>query len=150
MNYERKSEEFFRKGYNCAQSVAAAFADAVGLSEETLLKLSCPFGGGFARKRNICGAVSGMGIILGLLYATDSPDAKKDSYRLAGELADKFAAEFGSMICAELLAGAVPKGGSPEPEKRTEEYYQRRRCVDCVKCAARLVEEEMRDAPEKI
>ncbi len=131
------------KGYNCAQSVTAAFSKDVGIPPETLLRLSCSLGGGFARKRYVCGAVSGMGIVLGLLYADDSPDAKKESYKLVRRLCEKFESEFGSIICSELLGAKIAGDCSPTPEERTKEYYKTRKCKDCVKYAARLVAQEI-------
>lgn len=143
MNYEDKAEAYFLKGFNCAQSVAAAFSNEVGLPTETMLRLSCAFGGGFARKRYVCGAVSGMGIVLGLLYADDTPDAKKAIYPLTRKLSDKFEAEFGSIICSVLLGEKIAADHSPVPEARTPDYYKKRTCKDCVKYAARLVAEEI-------
>jgi len=145
LNYEDKAEAYFLKGYNCAQSVAAAFSEEVGLPAETMLRLSCAMGGGFARKRYVCGAVSGMGLVLGLLYADDSPDAKKENYKLVRKLSDKFEAEFGSIICSVLLGEKIISDHSPVPEARTPEYYQKRTCKDCVKYAARLVAEEIEE-----
>lgn len=150
MNYEDKAEAYFMKGYNCAQSVAAAFSDKVGLPVETLLRLSCAMGAGFARTRNVCGAVSGMGIVLGLLYADDTPDAKKELYPLVRKLSDKFEEEFGSIICSVLLGDKIVSDHSPVPEARTPEYYKKRTCKDCVKYAARLVAEEIEEHGKRV
>jgi len=148
MNYEDRAVEYFLKGYNCAQSVAAAFSEKVNLPEEIVLRLSCAFGGGYARKRNVCGAVSGMGIVLGLLFADGSPDAKKENYKQVRRLCDKFENEFGSIICSILLGESIGADRSVVPEEHTQEYYKKRRCKDCVRYAARLVAEEI-EANEK-
>ena len=141
--YVKKAEEYFLSGYNCAQAVAAAFADVVGLPAETVLKLACPFGGGFARLRYVCGAVSGMGLIAGLVYGTNKPDGKVEMYPKTRELADKFQSQYSSIICAELLNGIVTHGDSPVPEARTPEYYRKRTCLDCVKSAAAILTEDL-------
>ena len=57
----------FLKGYNCTQSVVLAFSDLIDIDRDTLMKLSCSFGGGMARLREVCGSVSGMFIVAGLL-----------------------------------------------------------------------------------
>ncbi len=150
MNYEDLAEEYFLKGYNCSQSVAAAFADVTGMDADTLLKLSCAFGGGFARQRNICGAVSGMGLVMGLLTADATPGAKKDCYALMQKMSTDFSAEFGSIICSELLSGNIAADHSPVPAQRTPEYYHKRSCKDCVRFAAKLVSEEINKNAEHL
>ena len=69
MKKSEKAVELFLKGYNCSQAVFGAFADALGVSEETAFKLAAPFGGGVGRLREVCGAVSGMLMVLGLVRA---------------------------------------------------------------------------------
>ena len=123
-----QAEQFFREGYNCAQAVAAAFDDVTGYDRETLLKASCAFGGGFAGSRNICGAVSAMGIVTGLAKADGSPAAKRAVYPLVQDLNARFASQLGSIVCADLLANAAPHG---------------KRCADCVRLAAQLLEETL-------
>ena len=60
MNRADRAEELFRQGYNCGQSVFAAFADVLGLTVEEAAKIASPFGAGFGKLREVCGAVSGM------------------------------------------------------------------------------------------
>ena len=86
--YEEKAIKLFKEGYNCAQSVFLAFNDVMGLDEKTALKLSSSFGGGIARLREVCGAVSGMCMVLGVLYGYDSPtdmESKKAHYAFIRE-----------------------------------------------------------------
>ena len=141
--YARLAGEYFQKGYNCCQAVAAAFADAAGLPRDVMLRLSCPFGGGFARLRYVCGAVSGMGLVAGLVYGDDTPDCKKAMYLKTRELSDAFKAQFGSIVCAELLNGIVTHDDPPTPEARTDAYYKRRSCLDCVQTAAEILAEDL-------
>ena len=80
MNRADRAEELFRQGYNCSQSVFAAFADAVGMTTEEAAKLASPFGAGFGKLREVCGAVSGMTMVAGRLNGYDDPsdyEAKK-------------------------------------------------------------------------
>ncbi len=147
------AEGFFREGYNCAQAVAAAFASDTGTDMETLLRFNSSFGGGLGRMREVCGAVSGMCGIAGLLYGyTDPKDgtAKKDHYARIQELAGKFREENGSIICRELLDGVSgDTGNSPSPKdcapsERTAEWYKKRPCAALVRCAAEILAEYIR------
>lgn len=141
--YIAKAGEYFTGGYNCCQAVAAAFSDVMGLPEDAVLKLSCPFGGGFARLRYVCGAVSGMGMVAGMVYGTDASDCKAEMYPKTRELADKFKDEFGSIICADLLKGMGTHNDPVKPEPRTAEYYKKRSCLQCVQCAAAILAEDL-------
>ena len=67
MNHGEKALELFHSGYNCAQAVAVAFCDVTGLDEKLTAKMVSSFGGGMGRLREVCGAVSGMFMVLGIL-----------------------------------------------------------------------------------
>lgn len=69
-----KAMALFKEGYNCAQSVFVAFEEECGLERSCALKLSSSFGGGMGRLREVCGAVSGMFMVAGMLYGYDTPD----------------------------------------------------------------------------
>ena len=60
MNKADKAESLFRTGYNCSQSVYAAFAEELGITVEEAAKKASPFGAGFGKLREVCGAVTGM------------------------------------------------------------------------------------------
>jgi C_GCAxxG_C_C family probable redox protein len=142
-NHAEKAAELFLKGYNCAQSVLIAFSDLTGLDEKTAYKISSSFGGGMGRLREVCGAVSGMFMVTGLLYSTDDLTTNADKikhYALIQNLAKKFKEENGSIICRELLSGSfINIDNSPNAEVRTKEYYKKRPCCDFVyECALLL------------
>ena len=61
-----KAVELFKSGYNCSQSVVAAFADMYGFTQEQALRMSASFGGGIGRMRQTCGAACGMFLLAGL------------------------------------------------------------------------------------
>ena len=90
--------------------------------------------------RQTCGAACGMFMLAGLengsVIEGDS-EGKKQNYALVQDLANKFKAENGSLICSELL-GIVPKPQDPQPEARTDAYYQKRPCVEMVATAVRI------------
>lgn len=135
-----KAVELFKSGFNCSQSVVAAFADMYGFSEEQALRMSASFGGGIGRMRQTCGAACGMFLLAGLEKgAIDGKDreGKAANYALVQELAEEFKKRNGSMICAELLGLKKPEGSSI-PEARTEQYYSKRPCIKMVEEAARI------------
>ena len=138
-----KAEKLFRDGYNCSQSVLLAFGDITGLEDETAARLSSSFGGGIGRMREVCGAVSGGCMVLGLIKGYCDPDdreAKKAHYALIREFADRFKEQNGSIICRELLSGVdTAHGGDPEP--RTNEYYKKRPCAQLCRQAAEILDD---------
>lgn len=145
MDRKEKAQQYFRQGFNCAQSVVMAFHDLTGLTEEESARLASSFGGGLGRMREVCGTVSGMAIVAGILYGYDDPKvlgASAAHYALVQRLAGAFRDRNGSIVCRELLGGAAAT--SPTPEPRTAEYYKKRPCVDLVGDAAEILDEYVR------
>ena len=106
MTRAEKAKEYFKNGYNCCQAVVLAFCDAVDVDEKTALLIASSFGGGVGRLRQICGAVSGMAIILGLKQGYIDPkasDEKMSHYADIRKLAEEFEKINGSYICEKLL-----------------------------------------------
>ena len=144
-NYENRIQravELFKSGYNCSQSVVAAFADLYGFTEEQALRMSASFGGGIGRMRQTCGAACGMFLLAGLdTGAVDAEDraGKSHNYEVVQQLAEKFRAENGSLICAELLGlSTTAAHRDTQAEPRTDLYYKKRPCVEMVETAARI------------
>lgn len=146
MDHAEQAAQFFLNGYNCAQSVAMAFCDTTGMDGKEAAKLASPFGGGMGRMREVCGAFSGMLMVVGQLYGYDSPDpaAQKECYALVQQLADKFREQTGSIICRELLQNPP---SDPTPTPRTAEYYKQRPCVRMVMIAAQILDEYISEHP---
>jgi C_GCAxxG_C_C family probable redox protein len=141
MKKSEKAVELFLKGYNCSQAVFGAFAEELGVSKSQALKIAAPFGGGFGRMREVCGAVSGMLMALGTVEGYDTPetgDIKAEHYKTVRELASKFEEINGSIICREILK-SEEIGGTPAV--RDEKYYKERPCVRCVRTASEILEE---------
>ena len=141
MDHMTRASELFLGGYNCAQAVAAAFCDLTGLDEKHSARMASSFGGGMGRMREVCGAVSGMLMVMGLLYGYDVPgdDAgKKRLYTDVQALAGEFRKEAGSIICREILKNPP---SDPNPTPRTADFYSRRPCERMVMLAAALVDE---------
>ena len=140
--HEQLACKYFTDGYNCAQSVFAAFHEEMGLSESAALKMSSAFGGGMGRLREVCGAVSGMFMVLGALYGYDDAKddiAKKELYAQVQSLAQSFKDEYKTIICRELLG--VDGAQKPDPTPRNSEFYEKRPCLAFVISAARLTSE---------
>lgn len=142
---------WFLKGYNCSQSVVAAFAPQLGLTEEMALRLSAGFGAGIGRMREVCGAFCGVVTVLSMVYADPAdPKDKSRMYALVQQAAEQYRARNGgSIICRELLAkaGAAPAGGTAA-EERTADYYKKRPCPELCRICADLCAEFIAAHPE--
>lgn len=137
----QKATELFKEGYNCSQSVVAAFADMYGFTEEQAFRMAASFGGGIGRMRETCGAACGMFLLAGLEKgATKGSDreGKAANYALVQELAARFKERSGSLNCSELLGLKRKDPVSTLPEERTEAYYAKRPCSRMVEEAARI------------
>jgi len=156
------AKENFLGGCNCAQSVLLSFGDVTGFDRETAMRLASSFGGGMGRMREVCGTVSGMLMVLGLVmgYDADAPTAAADKqahYRRVQELSGRFRERFGSIVCRDILSGHVAKevkrlhdaeneqlramlSDAPDPTPRTEEYYRKRPCAELAFYAAYLLD----------
>lgn len=156
MNIEERVEKakklFKEGGYNCCQAVVLAYNDLFGIDDETAAAMSSGFGGGMGRMREVCGSVSGMVMLAGLIRPATDPtvkDWRTANYALVQEMAGEFKGINGSIVCKELL-GLVPMGSnemapkeSPEPSDRTPEYYKKRPCEELVGISARIVGEKI-------
>lgn len=148
-----KARQFFKEGgYNCCQAVVMAYADLFDIDMKTAASISSGFGGGMGRMREVCGSVSGMVILAGLLSPADNPSdrmARTANYALVQELAGQFKEINGSIICKELLGlASTGHGGSVQPESpapsvRTAEYYKKRPCEELVGISARIIGEKI-------
>lgn len=137
----QKAVALFKEGYNCSQSVVAAYADLYGFTPEQAFKMSAAFGGGIGRMRETCGAACGMFQLAGLEKgATEGSDrkGKGDTYALVQELAAKFKEINGSMRCSDLLGLTKKDPIVSTPEERTATYYAKRPCSKMVETAAQL------------
>ena len=136
-----KAVELFKEGFNCSQSVVAAFADKYGFTHEQALRMSASFGGGIGRMRETCGAACGLFMLAGLeTGSTEGADSKSKAanYALVQELAEEFKQRNGALRCADLLGLSKKEPIVSTPEARTNQYYAKRPCVKMVEEAARI------------
>jgi C_GCAxxG_C_C family probable redox protein len=146
MDRKQKAKELFLRGYSCSQAVAGAFHDLTGLTQEQLLKASVAFGGGFLQSGNLCGALSGAAIILGLTRGEYDIDGKK---RFANEfkpLSEEFERQNGSINCCMLLENKEKNLLNADFLSATEEEYNQKPCLkyvlDCVEFVERKLKSE--------
>ena len=105
MDHKEKALNYFSQKMHCSQSVIAAFAEECGITEAQALKLGSCFGGGM-RKGEVCGAITGALIVLGLLYgqsAVDDSEGRLVSIKVNDLMMDRFKEKCGSYICNDLL-----------------------------------------------
>ena len=142
-NHKELAKSYFLEGYNCAQAVVLAFHKELGLDKETAARMASAFGGGMGRLREVCGTVSGMLLVLGLLRGYSDPkdlEGKKELYSQVQQLARTFLEHNKSIICRELL-GLDHHSDEPTPSLRTPEYYKKRPCADLAADAAKILED---------
>ena len=147
MDHREKAAELFLNGYNCAQAMLVAYCDVTGLTPEFSAKMASSFGGGMGRLREVCGAVSGMFMVAGLLYGYDTPGddvEKKAHYQLVQTLAAKFKESAGSIICREILDNPP---SDPNPTPRTAEFYAQRPCARLLVLAAEVLDAYIAEHP---
>lgn len=107
-----KAEGRFGEGFNCAQAVFSAFTSLHGMDESTALKLASPLGGGISRRGEICGAVSGALLVLGLLRGSDTPEGKESTYLVGQDFLRRFESMHSAILCRDLTGFdiSLPEG----------------------------------------
>ena len=147
MNHSELAVDNFMRGYNCSQAVVVAFSDVTGMTPEYAARLSSSFGGGMGRMREVCGAVSGMLMVAGLLYGYDTPgddESKREHYKLVQALAGQFREREHSIVCRDILKNPP---ADPNPTPRNEEFYKKRPCARLVALAAQILDDYIREHP---
>lgn len=105
MNHYEKATEYHHKGFNCCQSILAAFSDVTGLSEQASLNAAGGFGAGM-QTGEVCGAITGAVMTLGLMKPVDATNpigSKRRTGALAKEFQKRFQEKFGNLRCKPLL-----------------------------------------------
>ena len=143
MEHSEEARRLFREGYNCAQAVFCAFCDETDMDIDYAALVSSSFGGGIGRLREVCGAVSGALIVLGIVKGYSDPadpEEKIRHYRQVQEFARRFREKNGSIVCRDLLKDTeVTPGDIPEP--RSPEFYLKRPCLRLIGEAADILDE---------
>jgi len=135
----------FQRGFNCAQSVLSAFGPSLGLNRKLCLKIGAPLGAGMGRRQEVCGAVTGAFMVIGLARGNDRAEdelAKETAYELADEFANRFISRNGSISCRELLGCDMntDEGWKHIQENKLFETL----CANLVRDAVAVLEELLR------
>ena len=140
----------FAQGCNCAQSVALAYADVLGLNQEQAAMVSVGFGGGIGRLRDNCGAFSAAVMLCGVLEGPDGAkkEHRPETYARVQELHRRFVAVNSSICCAELL-GRTKAPERPTPDARTPEYYRSRPCAKIIRRACAIIDEMLEETRDE-
>lgn len=115
MTHTEKALALYQAKFNCCQSVLGAFCEDYGLDQKEALRLACGMGGG-VRSGDVCGAVSGAVMVIGLKYGhNDEADLEKkaECYQKTIEYTRLFRERYGSICCRDLLGYDFSK---PEEE----------------------------------
>lgn len=141
MNHADKAVEYYSNNFNCSQGVFTAFATELGMDEKLALRLGTNFGGG-ERKGELCGAVAGALMVLGLRSGhckSDDMDSKRNAYRISEEFMNRFIKKNGSVVCRELLGYDLTKEEDIEIIKKKNLF--RTFCPQMVRSAAEILDE---------
>jgi len=136
----KQAVEMFNEGHSCSQAIVAAYGDRFGLDKNTALKIASGLGGGIGRTGNICGAVTGAILILGLKFGSTNPKDKTGkyaAYKKVQEFCEEFKDLAGSLICHELLGFDFM---SPEGTLQAAQPGAFEHCPGYVQIAAELLE----------
>jgi len=139
----KTAKDRFAQGFNCSQAVFSAFAADLGISDETALKLASPFGGGIARQGDVCGAVTGALMVLGLQKGNAALEAKNENYKIPEEFVKRFEKRHGTILCRKLIDHDVSK--PDELQAARESGVFKTACPGFVGVAAELVSEFLDD-----
>ena len=141
-NIEKAVDLFVNKGFNCAQAVLSSHCEEYGLQEDIAKKLACGLGAGIGYSGEICGAVSGAVLLIGLKYGSYKEyetEPKYKTYKLAKELLNNFKKEYGTVNCTELIKYDL--GNPEEYSKAKEAGVFKELCPLFIKKAIELAEE---------
>ena len=136
------SVEIFNNGFNCAQSVLCSHCEEFGLSEDIAKKVSCGFGAGMGYIDEVCGAVSGALMLIGLRngkYIESNAELKEKTYSMVKEFTDKFKKEHGTINCTELINYDLSK--EEDLSKARASGVFKKVCPMLVKRSVELTEE---------
>lgn len=134
--------EVFSKKYNCAQSVLSVFSKDLNINKSDCFRIATPFGSGVAYRQEMCGAVTGALMAIGLKYGMDengSTDQKSYTYDLTTHFISEFKKNHGSICCKDLLDGidmSTPEGYA----KVSELNLFRTHCSEYVRSAVLISE----------
>ncbi len=142
MNRKEDALNKFKQGFNCAQSVFLSYCDKYEISKDAAFKLSNGFGGGMGRNQEVCGALSGGIMAIGMLYGRGEDDDRikqEETYSNVRELLDKFKEKYGTVNCKELLNNCNLL--TDEGQEMFKNENMKEKCCEYVSYAVKILEE---------
>lgn len=142
MNRIEKAVGKFKEGFNCAQSVLYSYADELGLPDDLALKIATGFGGGMGRTQEVCGAVTGALMVIGLIYGRESGEGKEKqeiTYSKVQLFQYSFIDQFGTVNCKSLLDGCCLL--DPDGQKAFKDNNLIERCYEYVRASCRILDQ---------
>ena len=131
----------FMSGFTCSSAVFSTFSEEIGLDPDTAKKVACGFGAGISKTGNICGAVSGAILVIGLKYGKKNKgdDASTEKTRgLVREFIREFTVRHGSVNCTELLGYNLSDPEDYEKARVSRLFVTK--CPELVRDAASILE----------
>jgi C_GCAxxG_C_C family probable redox protein len=110
MSKPQQASDTFLSGFNCAQSILSTFSSELFIDKKYALKLASPFGSGIAYRGEMCGAVTGALMVIGLNFGFDQAkdmDGRELMRAVSEEFLDVFEKKHGSVQCKKLLGADV-------------------------------------------
>lgn len=141
MQKRQSAIQYHDMGYGCAQSVLASFSPDFGLDEHLALRLATGFGSGMGRMCEVCGALTGAFMVIGLKYGKVISDGNRygneteTTYLKVTELAKDFKKRNGSIFCRDLIGHDLS-----DPEERAKVVQQGLFNTTCRKCIVDAVD----------
>jgi C_GCAxxG_C_C family probable redox protein len=138
---------YHERGYGCSQAVLASYAADFGLDEGLALRLATGFGSGMGRMCEVCGALTGAFMVIGMKYGKEKTEGTRygneteTTYRLVAVAAAKFKERNGSIYCRELVGHNLM-----DPEERAkvvELGLFKTTCRKCILDAVEILEESL-------
>lgn len=132
----------FAEGYNCAQAVLYSFCDYLNFDKDMALKLSCGFGAGMGRNEEVCGAISGGIMVIGMQYGRgeeQDPSFTEQAYQKTREFMDEFKEKHGTYICRQLLGDCELTTQEGQAEFNQKDLLNKV-CKQCVRDAVDILE----------
>jgi C_GCAxxG_C_C family probable redox protein len=144
-----KAVECFREGFSCSQAVLSTYGGEFGLEKKTALRAAAGLGAGMGRLGEVCGAVTGALVVIGLKYGhteAEDKETKDKTYARVRDYCGRFRSREGSILCRELLGCdlATPEG----MEHARQMGYFTERCPRFVRDAAEILEDILGGDPK--
>lgn len=132
----------FQEGFNCSQAILSTYGGEQGLERETALRAAAALGGGMGGLGEVCGAVSGAMLVIGLKHGYTMPrdrETKEKTYALVRDFAGRFRQRNGSLLCRDLLGCDLTTAEGMAMARQKRLFIER--CPGFVREAAEILED---------